>query len=71
MPIPQTSPCVRPKRMLARHPHVGTVAELRTDMIEIVFEGQAMTIPSGRYWAFMELMSEAARRFVSRAPLYD
>jgi hypothetical protein len=53
--------------VLARRLNVGTVAELDNGSIEIVFEGQVLRMAAGRYWTFMELMSEASRQLVFRA----
>jgi hypothetical protein len=54
----------RRKRMLAKNSNGGSVKELATGTIEIVFDGGALRIASARYWEFMELMSNAARTFV-------
>jgi hypothetical protein len=54
----------RRKRMLAKNSNGGSVKELATGTIEIVFDGEALRIASTRYWEFMELMSNAARTFV-------
>jgi hypothetical protein len=52
----------RMERVLARARDAGTVRELASGVIEIAFDGQALRVSAERYWAFMELMSEASRR---------
>lgn len=53
----------RVERVLARNLDVGAVNELRSGVIEIGFDGQAMRVSVERCWIFMELMSEASRQF--------
>ncbi|HWB18172.1 MAG TPA: hypothetical protein VG538_17340 [Vicinamibacterales bacterium] len=50
------------ERVLARARDAGAVRELASGVIEIAFDGQALRVSAERYWAFMELMSEASRR---------
>lgn len=46
-------------RVLASKVDLGAVKRLRSGVIEIAFEGQAMRMSVARYWTFME-MSVAA-----------
>jgi hypothetical protein len=55
-----------PLRILA-HTDEGLVSELRAGLIEVVFDGQSLTMSVGRYWTFMELMSNAAQSFAQHS----